>query len=48
MKIAAVQSRRQTMTLAPQMRQGLKMLQMTSLELRAELLHEMEMNPVRQ
>ena len=40
------QSLKQQQTLAPQMRQGLKMLQMTSLELRAELQHEMEMNPV--
>jgi DNA-directed RNA polymerase specialized sigma54-like protein len=28
------------------MRQGLKMLQMTALELRAELQHELETNPV--
>ena len=40
------QSLKQQQTLAPQMRQGLKMLQMTSLELRAELQHEMEVNPV--
>ena len=40
------QSLKQQQTLAPQMRQGLKMLQMTSLELRAELQHEMETNPV--
>ena len=40
------QSLKQQQTLAPQMRQGLKMLQMTSLELRAELLHAMETNPV--
>ena len=33
-------------TMAPQMRQSLKMLQMTSLELRAELQHQMELNPV--
>ena len=37
---------RQSQTLAPQMRQSLKMLQMTSLELRAELQHQMELNPV--
>ena len=36
---------RQTQTLAPQMRQSLRMLQMTSLELRAELQHQMETNP---
>ena len=30
-------------TMAPQMRQSLKMLQMTSLELRAELQHAMEL-----
>ena len=40
------QSLKQQQTLAPQMRQGLKMLQMTSLELRAELQHAMETNPV--
>ena len=40
------QSVRLAQTLAPQMRQSLKMLQMTSLELRAELQHEMENNPV--
>ena len=40
------QSLKQQQTLAPQMRQGLKMLQMTALELQAELQHEMEMNPV--
>ena len=33
-------------TMAPQMRQSLKMLQMTSLELRAELQQAMELNPV--
>ena len=33
-------------TMAPQMRQSLKMLQMTSLELRAELQQAMEHNPV--
>ena len=37
---------RQSQVLAPQMRQGLDMLQMTSLELRAELQHQMETNPV--
>ena len=46
MKIAAVQSRRQTMTLAPQMRQGLKLLAMSLPELRGELLREMSANPV--
>ena len=40
------QSMRLGQTMAPQMRQSLKMLQMTSLELRAELQHEMELNPV--
>jgi len=40
------QSLKQQQTLAPQMRQGLKILQMTSLELRAELQHAMETNPV--
>lgn len=40
------QSMRLSQTLAPQMRQALKMLQMTSLELRAELQHAMETNPV--
>ena len=40
------QSLKQQQTLAPQMRQGLKMLQMTALELRAEIQHEMETNPV--
>ena len=40
------QSLKQQQTLAPQMRQGLKMLQMTSLELSAELQHAMETNPV--
>ena len=40
------QSLKQQQTLAPQMRQGLKMLQMTALELRAELQHELETNPV--
>ena len=39
------QNMRQTQTLAPQMRQSLRMLQMTSLELRAELQHQMETNP---
>ncbi len=37
---------RQSQVLAPQMRQGLDMLQMTSLELRAELQRQMETNPV--
>lgn len=40
------QSMRLSQMLAPQMRQALKMLQMTSLELRAELQHAMETNPV--
>lgn len=40
------QSMRQTQVLAPQMRQGLDILQKTSLELRAELQHQMETNPV--
>lgn len=43
--IGQTQSMKLQQTLAPQMRQGLKMLQMTSLELRAELQHEMETNP---
>ena len=36
----------QTQTLAPQMRQSLKMLQMTSLDLAAELRQQMQENPV--
>lgn len=44
--ISLTQSMRQTQTLAPQMRQSLRMLQMTSLELRAELQQQMETNPV--
>ena len=40
------QSMRQGQAMAPQMRQSLKMLQMTSLELRAELQRQMELNPV--
>ena len=36
----------QTQTLAPQMRQSLKMLQMTSLDLSAELRQQMQENPV--
>lgn len=43
--ISLTQNMRQTQTLAPQMRQSLRMLQMTSLELRAELQHQMETNP---
>lgn len=39
-------SMRQAQVLAPQMRQGLDMLQMTALELQAELRRQMEMNPV--
>ncbi len=41
-----VQHNSQTMTLAPHMRQGLKMLSMSLPELRAELLREMSLNPV--
>ena len=40
------QRQAQTMTLAPQMRQGLKMLAMSLTELRSELLAEMATNPV--
>ena len=40
------QSMKLGQAMAPQMRQSLKMLQMTSLELRAELQHQMELNPV--
>jgi len=40
------QSMKLGQTMAPQMRQSLKMLQMTSLELRAELQQQMEQNPV--
>ena len=40
------QSMKLGQTMAPQMRQSLKMLQMTSLALRAELQHQMELNPV--
>jgi len=40
------QSMKQSQTMAPQMRQSLKMLQMTSMELRAELQNQMELNPV--
>ena len=36
----------QTQTLAPQMRQSLKMLQMTALDLAAELRRQMQENPV--
>ena len=44
--ISLAQNMRLSQTLAPQMRQSLRMLQMTSLELRAELQHQMETNPV--
>lgn len=40
------QSQTQKQTLAPQMRQGLKMLAMSLPELRSELLAEMAKNPV--
>ena len=40
------QRQSQTMTLAPQLRQGLKMLAMPLPELRGELLAEMAKNPV--
>lgn len=40
------QNTRLSQVLAPQMRQGLDMLQMTALELRAELQHQMEQNPL--
>ena len=40
------QQQRQIMTLAPQLRQSLDMLQMPVLELRASILKEMEQNPV--
>lgn len=39
-------SMRQSQVLAPQMRQGLDILQMTALDLRAELQRQMELNPV--
>ena len=40
-----VQQKSQVMTLAPQVRQSLKMLAMSLPELRAELLREMSLNP---
>ena len=40
------QRQSQTMTLAPQLRQGLKMLAMSLPELRSELIAEMAKNPV--
>lgn len=40
------QSQRQTQILAPQMRQGLDMLLMTNLELKAELQHQLATNPL--
>lgn len=40
------QSQRQSQVLAPQMRQGLAMLQMTHLELKTELQNQMAQNPV--
>ncbi|MDD4019645.1 MAG: hypothetical protein PHV28_17080, partial [Kiritimatiellae bacterium] len=39
------QQQRQVMTLAPQLRQSLEMLQMPVMELRAALLKEMSVNP---
>ncbi|MDD3545178.1 MAG: hypothetical protein PHG96_07460, partial [Kiritimatiellae bacterium] len=39
------QQQRQIMTLAPQLRQSLEMLQMPVLELRAAIIKEMEVNP---
>ena len=44
--ISLSQQQRQIMTLAPQLRQSLDMLQMPVLELRAAILKEMEQNPV--
>ncbi len=44
--MSLTQSPRQSQTLAPQMRQGLKMLLMTHLELKAELQQQMMTNPV--
>ncbi|MDD2600767.1 MAG: RNA polymerase factor sigma-54 [Kiritimatiellae bacterium] len=43
--ISMSQQQRQIMTLAPQLRQSLDMLQMPVLELRASILKEMEQNP---
>jgi len=40
------QSLRQSQTLAPEMRQSLNILQMTTVELRAELQHQLQTNPV--
>ena len=39
------QQQRQVMTLAPQLRQSLEMLQMPVMELRAAILKEMAVNP---
>lgn len=44
--ISLSQQQRQIMTLAPQLRQSLDMLQMPVLELRASIFKEMEQNPV--
>ena len=46
METGLSQRQSQTMTLAPQMRQGLKMLAMSLPELRSELIAEMAKNPV--
>jgi len=46
MQNGLLQRQSQTMTLAPQMRQGLKMLAMSLPELRSELVAEMARNPV--
>jgi len=46
MQNGLVQRQSQSMTLAPQMRQGLKMLAMSLPELRSELMAEMAKNPV--
>jgi len=43
--MSLTQGMRQSQVLAPQMRQGLAMLQMTSLDLRAELQRQMALNP---
>ena len=46
METGLTQRQTQTMTLAPQLRQGLKMLAMSLPELRSELIAEMAKNPV--
>ena len=46
METGLSQRQSQTMTLAPQLRQGLKMLAMSLPELRSELIAEMAKNPV--